>query len=328
MQEIETRHQSLQGTLSHAGTPSTILFEMKLARFWTRASGTSGDVRVVSRGWSNESLEDAAAVARDIAQKVAQRVASGLFPPNRYLYGDRPLPEPTLREFGGDGAGASAVLTRNSYGSVILNTRDLMFVDIDRDGGPAPAASVLQPEQVAEDLVSSVLSFFGKQPARPAAPAMPAPPPPADSVVSGIQQVAERQGLSARVYKTAAGYRALIVNTKFEPNSTQTENLLREFGADPLYVRLCRMQESFRARLSPKPWRCGATVPPVSFPFTTPQDEARFREWEAGYNAAAASYATCHYLSSCGIGSMDPALEELVFFHDQFTKATSSLPLA
>ena len=75
---------------------------MKLARFWTKeraeAKGPRGRISTVARGWSNQSIEDARQVARDLAQKVATRLASGEAQRNQYSYGDRPLPEPVIRE--------------------------------------------------------------------------------------------------------------------------------------------------------------------------------------------------------------------------------------
>jgi hypothetical protein len=88
------------------------------------------------------------------------------------------------------------------------------------------------------------------------------------------------------------------------------------------------MQESFRARLTPKPWRCGLPVPPGMFPFETPEDVARFQDWERNYTAAIQPYATCQYLVSFGNSPMASGFEELVQYHDQETRATSLLPLA
>lgn len=143
-----------------------------------------------------------------------------------------------------------------------------------------------------------------------------------------MQRVADSNGWAARVYKTAAGYGALITSERIEAGSPRSDTLLQQFGADPLYVRLCRMQESFRARLSAKPWRCGLRVPPVSFPFVTADEESRFGEWEARYTPAAARYAPCRYLTWIGPGRMDSGLEDLVYYHDVETKASSTLPLA
>ena len=260
---------------------------MKLAHYWTRQQGEAvGDdgrrIRVVSRGWSDESLEQAAAVARNVAQRVAQRIASGEIKSQQYMYGDRPLPEPVLRQFQ-NGATPRAVITRNMYGALVMNTQDLMFVDVDREE---------------------------------------------NRTISDIQRITEANGLAARLYKTAAGYRLLITDVPFQPGSPQSENLLRQFGSDPLYVRLCQMQQSFRARLTPKPWRCGLPVPPVDFPYQTPQEEARFREWEARYRATSAAYSSCRYMTTFGGVRIAPQFEDLVYEHDQETKATSQLPLA
>jgi len=132
---------------------------MKLAHFWARDSGEALDengepIRVVSRGWSNESVEAARALARERAHRVAERLASDS-KSKEYLYGERPLPEPVVREF----QGGAAVVTRNVYGALVLNAGRLMFVDIDREDKPRWG-----------DLAGSVLSFFGKR--------APEPPPP------------------------------------------------------------------------------------------------------------------------------------------------------
>jgi hypothetical protein len=297
---------------------------MKLARYWTRGQGEvidpSGErIRVVARGWSDESLEQARIRAGEIARRVAQRIISNPGQKNQYDYGDRPLPEPVIRQFN-----ASAVVTRNSYGALVLNADNLMFIDVDKEDMQAPSAASTGGGGGLEEVLSGIFSLFGKQ-----APAVPAPPrqaPP--TVLDTIRRVAERHSLSGRVYKTAAGHRVLITNTPFKAGTDATEKLLNEFGADRMYMRLCRVQESFRARLTPKPWRCDFRKPPVEFPFETARDEAAFREWEAEYNSRAADYATCRFLSAVGSGVVAPGLDELIRYHDQETRATSGLPLA
>ncbi|HYL74652.1 MAG TPA: hypothetical protein VEU96_10630 [Bryobacteraceae bacterium] len=305
---------------------------MKLARFWARQPGEATDssgelVRVTSRGWSNESPEAAAALAREIARKVAERVLAGDPKAKQYGYGDRPLPEPVIQELRDESGAASAVITRNVYGALVMNAGDLMFVDIDREGSapPAPGQDIVQ--DVAQELMSGLSSLFGQP--KPATPPMPVQhPAAADPVVAEIQRVAQRNNLSLRIYKTAAGYRALIFNMRFDPASAQAESLLREFGSDALYMRLCKMQESFRARLTPKPWRMGMSQPPVSFPLEGPNDEARFYEWVAKYTAASAGYATCRFIGGFGAGSIADGFPALIAYHDQETKATSGLRLA
>jgi len=293
---------------------------MKLAKFWTRQPGEARDdngrlIRVVARGWSNESLEAAAEVAREKARGLAQVLASGGPSESKeYGYGDRPLPEPVVREFQDTTTTPNAVITRNSYGSLVMNARDLMFVDIDREN--------IQPVgAIAQNLMSSVFSLFSK----PAAQPVPTPQP-GDAVVDSIQKVAARNGLAVRVYKTAAGYRAMVVNAGFDASSARAEELLKEFGADPLYVRLCKTQQSFRARLTPKPWRCDLGTPPVTFPFETANAETRFQQWLRQYTAKIGGYSTCRYLAS--FGNAHEAFSELIEYHDRETKSDSLLPLA
>jgi hypothetical protein len=257
---------------------------MKLARYWTRDRAEARDqggnrIEAVARGWSDEGIEDARARARDIARRVAERLATNPEERHQYQYGDRPLPEPILREFG-----ASAVVTRNAYGALVLNVDNMMFVDVDRDGEKG--------------------------------------------VLDNVKRVAGQHDLSARVYKTAGGYRVLIGNASFEPGSAQSELLFSEFGADPLYVRLCRGQGSFRARLSPKPWRCGFRKPPVECPFETPREQSLFSQWDVEYNALADRYATCRYLETFGGIRIARMFESLIEYHDEETRANSELLLA
>jgi hypothetical protein len=253
---------------------------MKLAKFWARGKGGStgpdGYIEVVARGWSDESFDAARACAVSVARRVAERLIANPAERNHYQYGDRPLPEPLIRQFD-----LSSVVTRNVYGALVLNVDHLMFVDIDRE-------NALEP----------------------------------------IRRVAEGHGLSARVYRTAAGFRVMIPHVRSKPDTNDSNQLMTEFGSDPLYMHLCRSQGSFRARLTPKPWRCGFRKPPVEFPFDTPQSAMQFQQWEAEYNRHAARYATCHYEVTFGGVRILPEFEALIEYHDQETRANSAAPLA
>ena len=286
-----------------------ILIGMKIARYWTRAAGEANldgrQIRVTARGWSDEGIDAARACARQIAQRVAERIASQPGRAPRYPYGDRPLPEPVLSEMR-DEAGLSAVITRNAYGALVMNTAQMMFVDIDQTA-PAPA--------------SSIKNLFGSLFGKPA-------PKEADPVIQKISQVIARRDLAARVYRTAAGYRVLITTRRFPVQGAESEALLNEFGSDPLYVRLCRMQESFRARLTPKPWRVSLRNPPVEFPFETAAAQAQFEAWDREYQSRTAGHATCAFQTDIGRGHALAEFEPLIRLHDERTRATSGLPLA
>ena len=79
------------------------------------------------------------------------------------------------------------------------------------------------------------------------------------SVLARIHAVVARHpGMGLRLYRTANGYRCLVTHRTYDPASQECRELLEALGSDPLYIRLCRGQHCFRARLTPKPWRCGA----------------------------------------------------------------------
>jgi hypothetical protein len=253
---------------------------MKLARYWTRAKGGAqgphGLLEVTARGWSDENMEAARVCAVNVARRVAERVIVHPAERNQYQYGDRPIPEPLIRQFD-----SWAAVTRNLYGALVLNVDHLMFVDIDQG-----------------------------------------------NALDSIRTVAERHNLSARVYRTAGGFRVIVPHVRYAPNTPETDALLTEFRSDPLYMRLCRTQCSFRARLTPKPWRCNFRKPPVEFPFETPQAATQFRQWEAEYDRHSAPYATCRYEITFGGVRILPEFETLIEYHDQETRANANLPLA
>ena len=240
-------------------------------------------IQVLSRGWSDVSLEDAAARAQERARRLAQRIATDRGAGSLYDYGDAPVPEPIVHDFRPEGT--AAVVTRNSYGSLVLNTDELLFADVDTSTAMAKGPF----EQVA--------------------------------------RVARGHGFSLRFYQTAAGYRVMVTNRQIRAGGDEAEAILNEFGSDPLYLHLCRTQQSFRARLTPKPWRAGTRKPPVKFPFEDPAAEASFQRWEHEYSAGIAPYATCRLVGTFG-DDVDPGFNTLIEYHDRETKAAASLPLA
>ena len=101
--------------------------------------------------------------------------------------------------------------------------------------------------------------------------------------------------------------------------SEETKQLLEAFQSDQLYVRLCRAQECFRARLTPKYWRCDVPKPPQCFPFDDPTDEANYRAWEQTYHATIDNYSTCILVFTYGVQEILPEVEPMINLHDQYT---------
>lgn len=49
----------------------------------------------------------------------------------------------------------------------------------------------------------------------------------------------------------------MVLHRTFDPLDAAVSKCFQALGADPTYVRMCRNQRCFRARVSPKPWRIG-----------------------------------------------------------------------
>jgi len=152
--------------------------------------------------------------------------------------------------------------------------------------------------------------------------------PEADTLARLKTVLAGVSGSSFRIYRTAAGFRVLATDPVFKPGSAEAEKLMTQLDADPAFVRLCRAQESFRARLTPKPWRCGCERPAVRFPREHAHDEERFSEWLQRYDTACDAKATCRVVEDVGWRRVHPDVAPILSAHDRVTKATSTLPLA
>jgi hypothetical protein len=111
------------------------------------------------------------------------------------------------------------LITQNSYNAAILNTDEMMIIDIDITGD------------------SPGIALYTEQ------------------AIAALNVLQNKQGLSFRLYKTCQGLRAIETSRAWNPSSYDTKRLMKSVYADPLYVALCSSQECFRARLTPKPWR-------------------------------------------------------------------------
>jgi hypothetical protein len=280
-----------------------------IPRIWAKANAdvTAPDRRplaLVAWGWGDDEAQ-AKREASSRLDRIVQRVRRGEPFPERYAYGDRPLREEILQTF--DGVGESeprAILTRNAYGATVLNTARLLFLDIDTGARE-------------EGLGQKLGRLFGGGSKE-------------DPALVKLRETLRNAGKGAfRIYRTAGGYRALAVEREFDPASREAHDLMKATGTDPFYIRLCNAQKSFRARLTPKPWRMEMKAPPWEYPRTDPAHQRRFEEWLAEYEQASSKYATCKFLEALAKGpfvGMDD--NDLVAIHDRMTRAMEPLPLA
>ena len=286
---------------------------MRIPRFWEKAVKETilpdgRRIKSVIWEWSESSAEDAQTKAQKACQRIAARLASEEALPQQYGYGERRPREEIIEELADDEGHINAVVTRNGYGSLILNTSELVFIDID-----------LPPRSPQIRLPAFLLRWLGKE-------------PPKDPVAERLENIRSsaraHSKLGFRIYRTCAGFRVVVVNRRMEAHSSLAKKLLNDFDADPLYRRMCENQECFRARLTPKPWRCRIERPPARYPFATPTDDLAYRRWEQAYLQGTADFGTCQHLENIGPQEIDSSLEKLIELHDRLTKATLPQTLA
>jgi hypothetical protein len=281
---------------------------MKIPKYWARSSQSIPQLdgrpyRVVIWQWSDVSMGEAQRRADDRAREVADKVRSGA-QLNRYGYGERPLREEITQGVTNDAGREVAVATRNLYGALVLNAANAMFADIDfADKGTS---------------AGGFLRGFGKRTSSPE-----------DHGVERVTSWAGRHPeVGLRIYRTAAGLRCLITNQTFEPGRSDTLDILRALESDPLYVRLCRAQDCFRARLTPKPWRCKTGTPPSRYPWDNSDVEIQYRVWERRYEQASRSYAVCQLVKQIGPREVHPDVAAILALHDRLTGVEAERPLA
>jgi len=268
-------------------------------RFWTRTKSEidteDGKRMLVAWGFGDDEGKASAEAERRL-QRLSQRLLGGASDPNEYDYGGRPLREEIVQVLGPD-----AILTRNRQGAVILNAARLLFLDVDQ-----PQAGGLQ----------RLGRLFGKKDPEQAA---------VERLRAGLREAAP--AVTFRLYRTAAGLRALAVDREFDPAGPEARALMERTHTDESFARLCRAQKSFRARLTPKPWRCACPKPPGEHP-RVEEAKREFAAWCQDYERAIEGHATCRYLETVGNGSALAKLAPLIQVHDQATRCAEALPLA
>jgi len=289
---------------------------MRIPRFWAVADGSEvgprGD-RIYRRawGWSTSSMADAFAVAQERLQTTLANVRSGVRADS--YYPRTPSREPILDELIVDGDAVIAI-TRNRYGAEILNTDRVLIADVDlldldkRTGG------------------SLLRRLFGRSKVDAEPQGEPAP------VLERLDAIAtwaaRNPGFGVIVYRTASGLRVFVTGVDEPAASAVGQQILIDFRADPIYLELCRAHGTFRARLTPKPWRLPRMkAPRERWPFADASSERDFDRWHVAYDSASRNFAVCRRLAS--FGPAPSTLEaQILQVHDGRTRVSAPLPLA
>jgi hypothetical protein len=286
---------------------------MYFPRYWAKATASGPDrngnpASADAWGWSDVSNDDAlqrgaaraAALLRTIPPPRGQPRRSG-------YYEGRPFREPILQDL--SRGQFRTLITRNSFGCEVLNTDRIAFADIDYD---PPRTGLLE-----------AMFDFGQKKALARQKTW---------ETGTLERLRQWQrgnpSWSFRVYRTAGGLRLLVTSGLLQAGSPESDHWLEAVGSDPLYLRLCRDQKSFRARLTPKPWRCGLRQLSVRFPWETPQTQQALEKWLKNYQAKCERFAVCEWLETMGAARPGPDLQSAIDWHDARTSVGAGLPLA
>lgn len=235
------------------------------------------------------------------------------------------------------------VISRNSYGALCLNTPDVLFGDIDFEFeasfkmhvisfallfvcalligfyfeawvslGISIVVAAISTSTLANLLHRVTLGLGGGIEKKAL-----------DTITNVSLQNPE---LHIRVYRTPLGYRILFMNNSYCPTGEAAIRLLNELQSDRLYIQMCKNQNCFRARVSPKPWRIGMVrLKPA--PGVWPIEEERMaerREWVKMYELKAKNVSSCHYLMQLGSDKVDAKAEFVRKIHDELCRVSDS----
>ena len=131
-----------------------------------------------------------------------------------------------------------------------------------------------------------------------------------------------------RIYRTRAGMRLMATNGPVEADSAIAEEIFDAFGADPLYRKLCWTHKCYRARLTPKPWRCGIHSKPDRWPWLDANQEKHFKKWLTQYESYSFNWATCRLLEQIGNTQIHPEVQPILNLHDTRSRVETTFNLA
>lgn len=292
---------------------------MRVYKYWANGQQETDDGYHFSiwRG-SNDSPEDAQRLADQAVDQLAFRPHRTLpqrGPQSDYTYQSRHVPEELISSFSAQDGSLLAAVTRNRYGALVLNTADCVIIDADIPPA-APRAHLTG---------GGLLSWLWGGSAQHAEEQLASP---ADERLAQIKSIASYYSrLSFRIYRTRAGFRIFLLNQRLPPNDPLAMELLEAFEADQNYRNLCRVQQSYRARLTPKPFAMNLDYPPFHFPYNQHTRDSAKR-WLERYELASENFRVCQKVCDMGPGVVDPEVDFLLNLHDESCRVQAELPLA
>jgi hypothetical protein len=277
---------------------------MNIPRYWAKAEASltikGQRYRFVAYKGSEQNPEQAQALANAaLTDRIARKeggVELGSYPKH-----GAPLREEIIQEIF-NAQERIAVITRNAAGSLVLNTANVMFIDVD-----LMQISLWKGKSFGH-ILKSLFSFSKSK-----------PKPRVEQVLERIHNWhSQHPDFAVRIYRTKAGFRLLVTHALFNPNDAGVEQIMKDLECDNRYRRLCAIQSCFRARLTPKHWRIKLGAPPVRYPWASPEQELLQREWELAYHQKIEQYDVCKLLEVLGTAPSHSEAAQIVDLHDGF----------
>jgi len=283
---------------------------MRIYKYWIKKIGTMPDGQsICCRGISDKSMADAENAADqkiELFKKVSKEksfsgeIKDKILKLSGVVVREGSYESPICEDII-EVLNEKNIITRNRYGAMVLNSEDHVFIDID-----SPPLSFFEK-----------LGIFSK--------------PEGDKAKERIVQMVHRvaaakySDLSFSIYETAKGIRLLLSSRTFKASAVETKKLFRDFHTDRLYERLCRQQNCFRARLTPKPNRIKMeSCTKFNCPNAGEENRSKMDKWIAEYDSKAEKYATCRLIGKIGSPAKSPVMD----CHDKITKVAAKLSLA
>lgn len=238
---------------------------------------------------SNHSLDEAADRCAQKAERVQKIINKEV---KRDWHYERPIREEIAREIDSDN-----IVTRNYYGALVLNTTSLSIFDIDQ-------YQKTFWETLSFKLIDNKTGIINKLRELFKANALP--------------------GTVWRIYETTKGIRLIVLGQYIQPSSKLFDDFCSKINADNLYAFMCKKQNCYRARLTPKPHRM--KIECIKYRCPIPEGlENTYRDWVANYEHESKNFAVCRLVDVLGSGYSD---NFIVNFHDQLCLNDYSQKLA
>ncbi|MBD2463951.1 hypothetical protein H6G89_23395 [Oscillatoria sp. FACHB-1407] len=196
------------------------------------------------------------------------------------------MDEPVIQEIVFEGK-QQGIITRNRYDCLVLNCDRLLIIDVD--------IAAPRQDEIQDCSKNCQLALSQKQ------------------AIAAVESLAEQfPKLGFRVYRTRNGLRLLCTTQPFDPLDAATHRFMQNLYVDPLYARLCKFQATFRARLTPKPWRVDEEY-----------EERFIYDRITGLVLPESSpYAVCHLIEVIGEQKILPEFEPLIQAHDSYCRVS------